>query len=156
MKVTYKLSLAEFRAAFRMYRRGTLFLRYDQVIWPSVSILCFAVSTVSDPKSELCRQALFLFVFSLCFTIGLPALRAFNAYRTYRTSLQNGHQSLETTTEITDERIIDVTPGICELAHSWASIEGFGQDARITLFRTRGGGWLFFPTSALTPDERAN
>jgi hypothetical protein len=155
MQLTYTLTLADFKAAFRMSRRGTLFLRYDQVIWPSASILCFAVSTVSDPKSELCRQALFLSVSSLCFAIGLPVLRAFGAYRAYRASLQNGRQSLEATTEITDERIIEITRGICELTYSWASITGFGQDARITLFRTSDGHILFFPTVALNRDQRA-
>jgi hypothetical protein len=154
MKVTYKMSFADYKAGYRMYRRGTFFLRYDQLIWPAVTILCFIVFTIFRHQSEISQQVAGLFFCSLWFTFGLPVLRTFNAYRGYRASLQNGRLSLETTTEITDERIVDVTPGICELTYTWSSIKGFGQDDKITIFRTSGAHFLFFPTSSLNADQR--
>jgi hypothetical protein len=116
-----------------------------------LSLVVFAAS--NPPKSELSKLAAAVFAFSLVFSIGLPILNAIAAYSGYSASLKRKRDSPENITEITAEKIIDITPGFCELAYTWPSIIGFAQNTKITLFRTGGSHFIFLPTHALTPDQ---
>lgn len=156
MKVTYTMSLADYRSAYRLARRGRFFFRYEKIIWPLITILSLVVFASSNPpNSEVAQQAASVFTLALVLSIVLPILNAIAAYRGYRSSLNRKRDSSENITEITTEKIIDITPGFCELTYTWPSIIGFAQNPKITLFRTSGSHLIFLPTRALTPDQVA-
>lgn len=54
-----------------------------------------------------------------------------------------------------DQLIWPLNPGCSEHSRPWQSITGVGQDSKITVFCAKAGTFLFFPTSALTSEQRA-
>ncbi len=155
MRITYKTSVADYRAAYRMYQRKNLFLRYDQIIWPAVTVLCLVAIVASDSHSALNRVGRELIIYPLLLSVGLPLLRALNAYRIYRDVHKETPSRPEVTTEITPEQIVDVTPGESNLAYTWPSVVGFGQNAKITVICMKSLQLIFFPTSVLSSNQRA-
>ena len=148
MKIEYTLKLADYRAAYRMGQKKNIFLKYDQIIWPSFTVLCIIAAALSGPHSATRTVTGYLIIYPFILSIGLPILRSFNGYRMYRA--RTGHAFI---TEIAEDRIVDTTPGICELIYEWRSVTGIGQNKGITVICTKGSHYLFFPTSAFTSEQ---
>lgn len=157
MRLSYKqITFSEYRAAFRMFRRKNLFLRYDQIFWIIVciaSLVVFGIVNDHGGGKALHGLASTIFYYSLCLAAGLPLLRNLNALTGFRAYRKNRDGSVETITEIDENRIVDITPGTCELIYEWKSVTGIGQNDRITVICTRGSHFLFFPTSAFRPEQ---
>jgi hypothetical protein len=152
MTINYKTSLADCRAAYRMFQRKNIFLKYDQIFWPSFTVLCICVAIAAGPHSVVLHVIGAVIIYPIALSIGLPVLRSFFGYRMYRAGKNAGHTF---TTEITADRIIDRTSGVCELIYEWKGVTGIGQNKKITVICTKGTHFLFFPTSSLTAEQLA-
>ncbi len=154
MRITYQTTVADHRAAYRMYQSKNIFLRYDQILWPAVAFFFLVVILITDHRSELNKLAQALVIAPIWFSLGLPLIRRYNAAGTYRAAYGKSPKSPELITEITSDRIVDIAPGQAESIYEWSSVIGFGQNSRITVFYMKTSNLVFFPTSALSPDQR--
>jgi hypothetical protein len=153
MKLSYRpVTFAEYRAACQMFRKKNLFLKYDQIFWAVLaiaSVIAYDIVPHHGPN----RVIETIFYYSAFLAVGLPLLRNFNIIRGYRAMRKNQKELEEITTEIDGSRIVDITPGTCELIYEWKSVKGIGQNKKITVICTTGSHFLFFPTSAFSPEQ---
>jgi hypothetical protein len=150
MKVSYRMSLTERKAASKLLRRRNIVLRYDVYFWSGLSALCVLLGVALPPGSTITKVAAGLLIPSLVFALGLPVLRAIQDRQFVRTGKRNQSAEAQSSTEINSERVVDVTPGAYELAYEWSAITGFAQNDKITLFVANDSHVLYFPTSALS------
>lgn len=151
MRITYKTSLSDFSAAYRMCQKENRFLRYDQIIWPSILALGILAAAAFGRNSTARTVLDYVIIYSFALSVGLPIFRKFNAYRFYRTRKNAGQ---EFTTEMTADKVVDITRNECELTYEWSSITGFGQNTKITVLCMSNGHFIFFPTAILDSNQR--
>jgi len=157
MRLSYQqIGFAEYRAAARMFRKKNLFLRYDQIVWAALSIgilIAFAIHHARVGNGKVDGYLNTAFYYSVCLAVGLPLLRNLNMIVGFRAFRKNQKEPVESVTEIDENRITDTTPGTCELIYEWKSVAGIGQNPKITVICTTGRHYLFFPTSAFSPEQ---
>jgi hypothetical protein len=153
MKLAYKpITFAQYRAAAQMFRKKNLFLRYDQILWALLavaSVISYGIVHHRGPNGAIET----IVDYSLGLAIGLPLLRNLNIVLGFRALRKNRKELVEGITEIDENRITDITPGTCELIYEWKSVTGVGQNRKITVICTTGSHFLFFPTSAFSPEQ---
>ena len=153
MKLEFTLTVSEFKAAFRLHRRQTTIGRLNTFIWPILTVVCFGVAFTSNPKSELYAQTLALGVFCLWLSVGLPITRLISVRRSFRSIVPKGSLDQRYFAVVDDEHVVTGAEGVFELNYSWKGITGFAQDKNVTLFYRSKCSFLFFPTSAMTPEQ---
>jgi len=87
--------------------------------------------------------------------IVMSALRHYEIRDAYKNSRPDLRGSQECITEIDADQILSVLPGLRRSAFDWASVLAFAQNESVTVVRMVGHQFVFFPTSALNPEQRA-
>jgi hypothetical protein len=155
MKLAYKLTLADVKAAFRLHRRQTLVRRCGWLFWIVLTVACFTVAHFASVPSELFAQSSSIGMGALVIAVGLPISRFYNVRKCYRQHFPKARTGELTTTEIDDEQIVGVIPGVSETKRPWKAIVAFAQDNEVTLFYVRKSAFVFLPTSAMSPAQRS-
>lgn len=155
MKITYEMTLADYKAGFRLVNRKNLYRRYELIIWPVVALLSALLGAGSNPRSGAYSAVRVLFEYSALLSIGLPIARVFSPYWSFQRAHGNNRTTPESTTEITSEGVTDVMPGVRSSSYAWSRVKGFAQDAKITVLYRKGFRFTLFPTSALSHDQLA-
>lgn len=155
MKLIYTLTLADFKAAFRLHRRQTLLRRLGIYTWPIVTIVCFLIAFSSNVNSFLFSESFGFGSASLVLSLGLPIHRSYNVRKCYRQHFPRTRTEQTTTTDIDEERVLGLIPGVSETKYFWNGILAFAQDEKVTLFYVRKSAFVFFPTYSMTPAQRA-
>ncbi len=154
MKLTFTLSLADFKAAFRLHRRQTLLRRLSIFIWPILTIVCFVIALASNVQSELFSLSFAVGVAALWLSIVLPIVRMISVRRSYKRIFPSNQTDRECFAEVGNERVVTGVTDSIELRYAWDAITGFSQDGNTTLFYTSKCSFLFFPTNAMLPEQR--
>jgi hypothetical protein len=157
MKISYTLTLADYKAALRLHRRQKLSRRILPIIVPviaTVGLVAILVFEISG-KKELAIHLLGLDVVFLLLSIALPIARLLDARVGFKRIFPLTKIVPTIATDIDDERIICENPGISEGKFFWNAIVNFAQDEKVTVLYIDKRRFLFFPTNALSPNQRA-
>ena len=157
MKLSYALSFAYIRAAFRLHRRQTLLRRVNLYIWPALTITAFVGMIIfsSNKNSELFAQCFAFGVGFLWMSIGMPIARYYNIRRCFKQHFPSTRTDPTTSMEIDDERIHTGIPGVSVNNYLWNGIVGFAQNEKATLLYLDKNRFLFLPTCAMSTAQRA-
>lgn len=153
MKITYEVTLADYKAAYRLVDRKTLFRRYELIFWPVVAIMSALAGAGSNPHLGIYPVARVVFDFSMALSIGLPLGRVLSPHYAFWRSYGRNPNTPESTTEIASDGITDVMSGVRTSSYKWTSVRGFAQDAKATVLYRKGFRFTFFPTPVLSHDQ---
>jgi hypothetical protein len=163
MKVIYTITLADFKAAQRLHTRQKLGRRLNSILLnivvPILAVLGlvfwpFLNLTDRTPNSVLIVitgiQLLLMYLsFAVPISRYLQTRKAFK--RIYPPTLIGRNFSID----IDDERIHSTMPGYAEATFLWTAIVAFAHDEKATLLYLDKSRFLFFPTRALSPEQRS-
>ncbi|WP_109487449.1 YcxB family protein [Occallatibacter savannae] len=157
MKLEYKLTLKDYKAAFRLHRRRRMSRRL--VVWLGpillvIGVVGFVACSVAN-NTPLAAQAAALTAGSLVFTIGMPISRSWNIRRSFNRLFPSGEKDRISRIAIDDQGICRELSGVAELKLSWNGIYDFAQDEKITLLYTNKDCFLLWPTALMSAEQRA-
>jgi hypothetical protein len=158
MKLSYTVALNDYRAAQRLHRIQTLGRRiFWLLLLRIVPVFGFLV-LVSELYSWFARPSGFsqnspaLLVVPVVLIL-LPAINLNLTRKQFNQLFPPTGRSLSL--DLDDERIICENPGSSESKFLWSAINAFAQNDRVTMLYLDKARFLFFPTSAMTPAQRA-
>jgi hypothetical protein len=163
MTLEYTITLADFKAAHRLDRHQSpgsrikivslnvvipLLAVLGLVIWPFLNI------TERTPMSEAGTLTI-IEILLVYLSIAVPISR----YRQTRKGFERLPPAAKTgrgcSIEFGDEGIVSSIPGLAVAKFFWSAIVSFAQDEKVTLLYTGIDRFIFFPTRALSVDQRA-
>jgi len=155
MKLSYTLTLADFKAAHILYRRQRLSRQIMHFVWPVLLVACLigAVISSGDPHSELFSQCFALGAGSLVLSIGMPISRFFSVRRSFNRLFPQGQKDRTSTIDINDERIVRELSGASELKVFWSAIYDYTEDAHVSLLYTNKDCFLIIPARSMSPEQ---
>jgi hypothetical protein len=162
MKLEYSITLADYQAAQALHWRQTFarrvlnFLIYD-------GIPCLAAATgcaLMKKVGLLGRESPYWFEFLLGLVIAsiylLITAKGRNARRFKKQFSRNfPPDKRRAWIEFNDKEIRSAIIGTAPDSHAWDSIIGFAQDDKVILFYLAKKRFLIFPSSAMSPEQRA-
>ncbi|MGD0735675.1 MAG: YcxB family protein [Terracidiphilus sp.] len=161
MKLTYTLTINDYKAAQRLHLRQRLGRRLAFTFWyvavpilAAAGALAFALLDVS----KLTHFAAIYFGIEAALvwlSIYLPLMRFYTMRKCFKQMFPPSRTDRTSSIDIDDERAVSTIPGVSEGKFFWSAIIDFAQDDKVTLLYIRKKAFLFFPTSALSTDERA-
>ena len=156
MKMSYTLSLADFKAARRLHRRQRFTRQIMHFIWPILLIAFFAGAIISSgkPQSQLFSQCFALGLGSIVMSIGMPISRFFSVRRSFNRLFPSDQKNRTSTIDIDDERIVRGLSGTSEFKVLWSAIYDFAEDAHVSLIYTNKDCFLIIPARSISPDQR--
>jgi len=156
MKLSYTLTLTDFKAARRLHRRKRFSRQIMHYIWPVLLIAFFAGIIVSsgNSHSQLFSQCFALGTVSLVMSIGMPISRFFSVRKSFNRLFPPGHKDRTSTIDINDERIIRELSGTSEFKVFWSAIYSFAEDAHVSLSYTNKDCFLIIPARSMSPVQR--
>ena len=116
MRLEYKLTLKDYKAAFRLHRRRKISRRLTYWIGPIlliVGIVGFVVCSIGK-NTTLAAQAAALTAGSLVFTVGMPISRSWNIRRSFNRLFPAGEKDRTSRIAIEDQ-------GVCRELQVWRS-----------------------------------
>jgi len=160
MKLTYTLTLNDFKAAIRLHSRQKLgrrihFFIYD-VIFPTIAILAL-VGTIAAyvfGQSDLVDGLIVPDVALVCITLLVPILRACRIRKGFKGMFPQSETGPGYSLDIDNERILSLRPGIGEAKYYWAGIHAFAQDDKIMLIYITEILFICIPIHILSPEQR--
>ena len=157
MKLTYTLTLDDYKAALLLHRRQKLIRRINVFIWPilTFAFLIGVIVFTGSGHQELLTQCLIFGVVSLWLAIALPIARYFNMRKGFNRILLSKQMDRRISIDIDDERIVSEIPGVGEGKYFWNAIIAFAQDKKVTLLSLYKDRFLLFPTAMLSEDQHA-
>jgi hypothetical protein len=157
MKFEFTVTIEDYKAALRLHRGRKLSRRIFLWIGPSlflISLILFVAGSLSK-NTPVLTQAIVLAAWSLCVTIAFPILRFATTRRGYQQMFPPTRSSRTSTIEINDQKIIEENPGTEEIRLPWTGVMDFIQNERVTMIYMGTNRFFLFPTSALSPAQRA-
>jgi hypothetical protein len=157
MKMSYTLTLADFKAARRLHRRQRFARQIMHFIWPVLLVAFFigAIISSGNPQSQLFSQCLALGAGSLVMSIGMPISRFFSVRRSFNRLFPPNQTDRTSTIDITDERIVRELSGTSEFKVLWSAIYDFAEDVHVSLLYTNKDCFLIIPARSISPAQRA-
>jgi hypothetical protein len=160
MKLTYTLTLADFEAAQQLHIRQKLGRRIKFIIfYRAIPILTAALWIASivfvliGERKPL--EALIPFDAGLpIMAIGLPICRYYNMRKCFKQLFPPTRTDRSSSIDIDEDRIFSAVPGVSEGKYFWTGVLAFAQDEKVTMLYIAETRFLFFPTSALSPEQR--
>lgn len=160
MKLIYTLTLADYQAAQYLHWRQTLSRRATNfaVYW-CLPAICSSIGLL------VCRRAgLFLtelpagYVLLLGFMLGFlinTLLAPMSRRQRFRKRFEQRFpfDRRSASIEIDNVGVSSAVLGTEEERFQWRNIVGFAQDEKMTLFYVKENAFIFFPTSALSPEQ---
>jgi hypothetical protein len=155
MNLEYTLTLAHYKAANQLHRRLNLSRRLLPWLGPFVLFLSIAgfVSFSVSHHSELAADSVAFMAGAAVVTIGAPISRAINLRKCFKQLFPPNRADRGSHLEIGDDCIISSVPGVSEGKIFWPGVHAFAQDERVTMIYLAPKRFLFFPTSALSPEQ---
>jgi hypothetical protein len=161
MKLEYTLTFADFKSAQRLHYRQTLGRRLRFAFWniciPVLAVLGLAAFVFLD-LFHIARYAAILFGIEcalLWIAICNPIARYFKMRKCFKQLFPPTRTERNSTLELGEDHLLSGIPGVSEGKFFWNAIVGFAQDEKITLIYVAKTRFLFFPTAAMSPDQRA-
>lgn len=156
MKLAYTLTLADYKAAQRLHIRRKITRRVLFYLYPIMT----AIASIGALFGLICGNVVLSEIFlplvagglacSICVEIG----RFYGIRKCFKQLFHPARTDRNSSLDIDDERIVSAVPGVSEGKFFWSAILEFAQDEKITLLYVAEKRFLFFPTSALSPDQR--
>ncbi|MGA3370267.1 MAG: YcxB family protein [Terracidiphilus sp.] len=160
MKLSFTLTLADFKAAQRLHRRqnlSSLIAYYAFIVIPPalavLSMLAVGVLMLFTPVHYLGGSYVIFLAFAVCLSV--PFFHSYSVRQSFVRIFPPGTLDRTKSLDIDDERIISTIPGVSEGKFFWNAVMAFAQDEKITLLYVRKNIFIFIPTIALSPVERA-
>lgn len=160
MKLEYTLTFADFRSAQRLHRRQTLGRRLSFAFWniavPILAVIGLAAFIFLD-SPRITRYAASLFIFEcalLWIAIANPIARHYKMRKGFNQLFPPNRTERTSTLDLNEDHILSRIPGVSEGKFFWNGIVDFAQDDKITLIYVAKNRFLFFPSSAMSPDQR--
>ena len=85
----------------------------------------------------------------------LPAWRAYSIRKCFKRICPPVATDRNISVDINDDQVISTVPGVSEGKFFWNAILASAQDEKITLLYIRKTAFLFIPTYAMSPAQRA-
>jgi hypothetical protein len=157
MKLSYTLTLDDYKAALRLHRRQKLSRRILPAVAPVLAGLGLVATLLFEisGQSELALHLLGLDVVFLSLSIALPLARLLDARMCFKRIFPQTKTVSAISADIDDERIFCKNPGVSEGKFFWNAIVNFTQDEKMTLLYLDKDKFLLFPTQAMSPEQRA-
>jgi hypothetical protein len=159
MQLTYKLSLADYKAALALHDRQKFTRRLGHtflfIVMPSLAVLVllFQGYLAFTQVGYIARNPPVTLVVFFVFLL-LPALRLYGTHKQFSRLFSNSPTDRSVSIDIDEERIISAIPGRSEGKFFWQAILKFAQDEKGTLFYIAENRFLFIPTQALSSAQR--
>jgi hypothetical protein len=160
MKLSYTLTLADFKAAQRLHIRQRLSRRINFYFWymviPILAIITVITTIVAigSDRSDLVSDLVAPDALLLWLAIFLPLARVYKIHKGFKQFLHPARTDRINSLDIDDERIVSTIPGVGEGKLFWNAIFAFAQDEKVALLYVREKRFLFFPTTALSSEQR--
>ena len=161
MKLTYTLTLDDYKAAQRLHLRQRPERRLAFIFWyVAVPILAVAgaIAFAFLDVSKLTHFAAIYFGIEAALvwlSIYLPIMRIYTTRRCFKQMFPPLRTDRTSSIDLDDERVVSAIPGVSEGKFFWSAIIDFAQNDKVTLLYVRKKAFLFFPTSALSTENRA-
>ena len=158
MHLPYTLTLADYNAALKLHSRQNLRRRVGSLFFSRVlpgigSILLITEAFLAfAEKDYFSRNPPGLLVVPLVFLL-LPAIQFNLVRKQFNQLFPLSDRGLSI--DVSDEGVVCVNPGSSESRFLWSTIAEFAQDEKVTMLYVAKLKFLFFPTSAMSPAQRA-
>ena len=154
MKLSYTLTLADYKAALRLHRCQSIVRCLTMFIYPVLTIL-FLCTTLHFKSNTVAFGEFFaLGQCSLLLSIATPIARYLKRRKYFKNIFPPARTEKESSIDIDKERILTGIPGVCEVKFFWCGILEFAQNDKITMLYVETDRFLFFPTSAMSLAQR--
>jgi hypothetical protein len=162
VKVEYVLTLQDYKAALKLHTHRKLSRRISNFVflWLApllalLSLLVFvSVPLLTSAHVVYENGSLWTFGFVIfCFLV--PTLHFKKVRKQFNLLFPPGVKEKNVSVDIDDERVISAIPGSSEGKFFWNAILEFAQNEKITLFYVAKTRFLFVPTAAFSPSQRA-
>lgn len=160
MKLEYTLTLADLKSAQRLHCRQTLARRLNCAFWnfvvPILAAIGLAAFVFLDlPRITQYAAALFgIECALLTISVANPIARYYKMRKCFRQLFPPLHSERTCILEANDDHLLSKIPGVSEGKFFWKALYGFAQDDKITLIYVAKSRFLFFPSAAMSPDQR--
>jgi hypothetical protein len=162
MQLTYTLTLADFKAAQQLHIRQKLSRRIKFIVsYRAIPILTAALwlASIVFLLSGETKPLMALIPFDAgmpIIAIGLPICRFYNMRKCFKQLFPPTRTDRSSSIDIDEDRIFSGVPGVSEGKIFWTGVLAFAQDEKITLLYIAETRFLFFPTAALSPEQRTD
>jgi len=160
MRLEYTLTLSTYRSAQRLHIRQRISRRLSFVVWFIVTPILAAVGllafTVLDISRYTHSAALFAGIEAglVWLAVFCPIAREYQIRKSFKQLFPPNRTEMSSTLEIDDTYLLSIIPGVSEGKFFWSGICGFAQNEEVTLIYVAPKRFLFFPTSAMNPEQR--
>jgi hypothetical protein len=156
MKLTYTLTLNDYKAAQVLHRRQKFIRRLAVWIWPALALFGLAamVPFTATNHSELFADSIAFTAGALFITIAMPVVRWYAVRKCFKQLFPPTRTDRSSAIDIDEERILSAVPGVSEGKIFWQGLLQFAQNNKVTMLYTGEMRFIFFPTSVLTPEQR--
>lgn len=160
MKLDYKFTLADWKAALRLHARQKIGRRIHYFIFdfafPTVAIIGLAwviyAQIIGDTKTVDDIATVVTALVGLA--IVLPLVRQYAIRKSFRGLFPPSASGPGYSLDINDERIVSTRPGVGEATYYWAGICGVAQNKKIILLYISEILFLGIPIHILSTDQR--
>jgi hypothetical protein len=159
MQITYKLVVADYKAALALHnrqksnRRSSHFFMFKVMPIIGILILCSDVILFFMRGDYFARNPPGLLIVPVVFSL-LPVFRSYAIRKQFKGLFPRSQTDQHLFIDIDDERIISAMPGSSESKLLWNAIVRFAQDEKITLFYLTELRFLFVPTTIFSAEQR--
>lgn len=163
MQLTYTLTLTDLRAAQRLHIRQRIHRRLSFLFWyrlipilaPFGALGAAYLWSLDSHRAPHGAAYMFGAVCGLvAAAIFFPSMREYYMRRGFKSLFPPARTDRNSSIDIDEDCIISKIPGISEGKFFWNAIVDFAQDEKVTLLYIRKRAFLFFPTCALSPEQR--
>ncbi len=161
MKLSYTLTLADYKAALRLHWHQTLGRRLRvavlRIAIPALAAAGLMILLVFKVRgsTELSADMIAIEMGLILLSITLPVARYFDTRICFRRIFPNTTSAPTISAEIDSECIRTQNPGVSEGKFYWKAIVKFVQDDKVTMLYIDKRRFLFFPTDTLSQSQRA-
>lgn len=158
MKVAYKITLEDYRAALRVHRTQSLGRRVKDLalrrIVPIAALLSLATLLFVPLTSHELHADLVVVVVALCFlSIALPIARIVDARICFKRMLPTNVSDPTIHLDVNDDFVLSAIPGISEGKFQWNAFTDIVVTDTVALFYIGKRRFLLLPISQLTPEQ---
>ncbi|HEV2132657.1 MAG TPA: YcxB family protein [Terracidiphilus sp.] len=158
MKVTYKLTLEDYKAALNLHRTQSVGRRIRRIVLREVlpiAALAALVTLIFAPiKSDELHFDLVVLAVALCFlSIALPIAAVVDARICFRRMFPANASDPMMTLDVSDEFVISSIPGISEGKFQWNAFTNILLSDKVALFYIDKRRFLLLPISRLDPEQ---
>jgi len=158
MKLTYTLTLDDYKAAQGLHRRQTFGRRAIWFLWlrmmPGIGLLmlAWALFTGSGQKAAFSQNPPVMLLVPIIFLL-VPLINHNLVRKQFNQLFPSTARDLSI--DIDEERIVCTNPGVSDSRLLWNAVVEFTQDERITMLYISKLRFLFFPTQIMSPSQRS-